>query len=173
MGTATPVAAAGLNELKHWLRIVRNDDDAQLSGQLRAAVAWCEQFTGGLLLERDVIEDLACRAGWMTLAPRPVVAILDVVEIVSGGTSVALAVGDYAIEIDPDGTGRVRIDRAAVARIRVTLSAGLTDRWDGLPEPIRQGIIRLAAHLYAERGVTAVVPSAVAAFWRPYRRLMP
>jgi hypothetical protein len=41
-----------------------------------------------------------------------------------------------------------------------------------VPEPLRQGIVRLAAHLYAARGeVEAVPPAAVAALWRPWRRV--
>jgi len=41
-----------------------------------------------------------------------------------------------------------------------------------LPEPLRQGIVRLAAHLYTVRGeAEAPPPACVAALWRPWRRL--
>jgi hypothetical protein len=43
-----------------------------------------------------------------------------------------------------------------------------------LPEGIRQGALRLAAHQYRERDVDApqpVPPAAVAALWRPWRRM--
>ena len=43
---------------------------------------------------------------------------------------------------------------------------------DGLPEPIRQGIVRLAAeHFSARGGDVATPPAVVSALWRPWRRM--
>ncbi len=47
------------------------------------------------------------------------------------------------------------------SRVRVRYRAGLADDPSGLPEAIRAGIIRLAAHLYAHRdGMPGAVPPA-------------
>lgn len=48
--------------------------------------------------------------------------------------------------------------------------------WADLPEAVRHGIIRLAAHLYRERdrdgdGAPVAPPAAVAALWRPWRAM--
>ena len=46
--------------------------------------------------------------------------------------------------------------------------------WELLPEGIRQGVIRLAAFQHREREgdqAAPVPPSAVAALWRPWRRV--
>lgn len=45
--------------------------------------------------------------------------------------------------------------------------------WQDLPQPLRHGIIRHAAHQYRERdaGPAETPPAAVAALWRPYRRI--
>ena len=50
---------------------------------------------------------------------------------------------------------------------------GLAADWNGIPEPLRQGIIRLVAHLYTHRDFADAgpPPTAVAALWRPWRRL--
>jgi len=46
--------------------------------------------------------------------------------------------------------------------------------WADQPQAIRHGIIRLAAHLFGQRGADAAPaapPAAVAALWRPWRQL--
>lgn len=55
----------------------------------------------------------------------------------------------------------------------IGLPEGLAEDWNGIPEPLRQGIIRLVAHLYTHRddADAGPPPTAVAALWRPWRRL--
>ena len=45
--------------------------------------------------------------------------------------------------------------------------------WQNIPQPLRHGIIRYAAHQYRERdaGSSDAPPAAVAALWGPYRRM--
>jgi hypothetical protein len=43
--------------------------------------------------------------------------------------------------------------------------------WDALPPPVAQGVVLLIAHLFADRDGTAAPPAAVAALWRPWRRM--
>ena len=61
----------------------------------------------------------------------------------------------------------------AQRRIAVAYRAGLAADWPSLPEALRQGAVRLVAHLHAHRdaGDDAGPPAAVAALWRPYRRM--
>ena len=49
----------------------------------------------------------------------------------------------------------------------------IADDWADVAPPLKEGIIRFAAHLYADRGATALrePPAAVAALWRPWREL--
>jgi hypothetical protein len=53
----------------------------------------------------------------------------------------------------------------------VTGTAGLAVSANEVPEPIRQGILRLVAHLFTARDGTGDPPAAVTALWRPYRRM--
>lgn len=54
-----------------------------------------------------------------------------------------------------------------------TGEAVLESDWSALPEALRHGVIRLAAHLYreGEGAAAAAPPAAVAALWRPWRRM--
>jgi uncharacterized phiE125 gp8 family phage protein len=55
----------------------------------------------------------------------------------------------------------------------VRFRAGLGADWNDVPEPLRQGLIRLVAHFYTHRDAAdaGAPPAAVAALWRPWRRL--
>ncbi|KAA9018262.1 head-tail connector protein [Sphingobium limneticum] len=165
--------AASLAELKAYLRIETAGEDAVLAGLLRSAAALCEQFTGQWLVRRAVGETVACDGSWQRLAARPVAAI-DEVEAVDGeGVVLALPVEAYAIDIDAAGDGWVRSTRArAGERLKVRYRAGLAAEMNGLPEPLRQGIVRLAAEHFSARGAeSAAPPAVVSALWRPFRRM--
>ena len=50
--------------------------------------------------------------------------------------------------------------------------AGMASDGNGVPEPLRQGIVRLTAYLFNARdGSGGEPPAAVTALWRPYRRM--
>lgn len=165
--------AASLAELKAYLRIETAGEDAVLAGLLRSAAALCEQFTGQWLVRRAVGETVACDGSWQRLAARPVAAI-DGVEAVDGeGVVLAVPVEAYAIDIDAAGDGWVRSTRVrAGERLKVRYRAGLAAEMNGLPEPLRQGIVRLAAEHFSARGSeSAAPPAVVSALWRPFRRM--
>jgi len=174
MITSEPVALAplALAEVKAHLHITRDADDAVLTGHLRSAAALCELFIGQSLLQRPHRETLAVARDWQPLAAQPVVAITGVTGITADGSSLALASEAYAIALDADGSGRVRVLRpGSASRIEVRYSAGIAAHWGDLPEPLRQGIIRLAAyvHLARDGDGDAGPPASVSALWRPWR----
>jgi uncharacterized phiE125 gp8 family phage protein len=56
--------------------------------------------------------------------------------------------------------------------VRASGAAGIAEDENGVPEPIRQGVLKLVAHLFAARDSEGgEPPAAVTALWRPYRRL--
>jgi len=168
--TPAAVPPAALTELKQWLGITIPTDDAPLTRVFAAALEACESFTGLMLLEQMCEEVLPSRACWQALATRPVQAILDVAQV--GGE--ALPSDAYAVELSADGTGQVRVLAPQPSRITVRFTAGLAAQWDALPEALRHGVVRLAAHQHRERegsGAAPLPPASVAALWRPWRRL--
>ena len=173
----TPAAlpAAALTELKDWLGITVSTDDAQLTSLLRTAIDLCEGFTGIMPLEQLCEAILPVGTGWQDLPARPVQAITQVQGIPAEGARFALPVADYALDLTADGAGRVRVlNPGAAGRIAVRFTAGLASGWSALPEALRHGAVRLAAHQYRQReeaGGGLVPPAAVAALWRPWRGL--
>ena len=166
-------APVPVEQVKAYLRIAGSDEDALIAGMIRSATELCEAFTRLALIAREVEEALPPRAVWTRLACAPVRSISGVAAIGQGGGETPLQASDYAIDIDGAGDGWVRILRCEAARVLVRYEAGLGADWNAVPEPLRQGIVRMAAHLYACRDGEdgRGPPAAVTALWLPYRRL--
>lgn len=172
MGGAA-AALVPLEEVKAFLRVGGSEEDALLAGLVRSAGALCETFTRLALIEREVEESREASASWTRLSQSPVRAILGISRLDEAGDESPLPVGDYAIDIDADGDGWVRVPRGGNGRILVRYVAGHAADWNGVPEPLRHGVVRLAAHLYTHRDPAdgGGPPAAVTALWLPYRRL--
>jgi uncharacterized phiE125 gp8 family phage protein len=165
--------AAPLADLKAYLRIATDEEDNVLADMIRAAGDVAERFTGQMLIGRGVTQVLDAAPDWRPLAMRPVTAITALAGIPASGAPFALPVDAYALDIDGDGTGWVRVgDAGAARRIQVSYQAGLAADPAGVPDAIRHGIIRLAGDYHALReGVEPQPPASVAALWRPWRRM--
>lgn len=177
MGVASseaPALPVALAELKAFLRISVSDEDALLAGLARAAADLCEAFTGRALIDRAVEELVAATTVRTRLGLGPVRTIASVAAIDEAGSATGLAADAYSTEIDVGGEGWVRLLQPGDARrLRVSYRVGMAQDWNGVPEMLRHGIIRLAAQYYQQRGEAAErdVPAAVTALWRPWRRL--
>jgi uncharacterized phiE125 gp8 family phage protein len=170
----TPALPVALAELKAFLRISVSDEDALLAGLVRAAAALCEAFIGRALIERTVEDVAATATVRIRLGAGPVRAIESVAALDEDGTATLLGADAFAAEIDASGEGMVTLRTSTEARrLRITYRAGMAADWNGVPEMLRHGIVRLAAQYYLRRGDTAEpeVPAAVTALWRPWRRL--
>ncbi len=167
-----------LRALQEWLGIAPEREVELLTALLTASLDMCEAFTGAVQLATTFEETLPIQGGWLSLRSRPVHAIVAVEGIPAEGARFALPIADYAIDITADGTGRVRvIKQGAAGRVAVRCMVGKSPVWAALPGGIRHGIVSLAAHYYRNRdrqGSTAPdgpPPAAVAALWRPHRRV--
>ena len=173
--TPAVLAGAALDELKAWLAITTPGDDAALGALLRTALETCEGFTGHMPLAQLCEEIVPASSGWQALATRPVQAVTWVEGIPETGARFAIPVEDYAIDLTADGGGLFRLLRQREAdRVAVRFTAGLAADWADLPESLRHGALRLAAHHYRQResdAAQAMPPAAVAALWRPWRRM--
>ena len=159
--------------VKSYLRTAGEDEDAAIASMLAAAIAHGESFTGQQLLLRGVSETVAAQRGWQRLSRTPVRAVALVEGMIGTGDPTVLPVAAYAIDIDANGNGWARFGTSDTTRAVVHYTAGIADGWAGLPEAIRQGAIRLASHLYTHRDAAdeGSPPAAVAALWRPWRRM--
>ncbi|MFL6730142.1 MAG: hypothetical protein ACJ8E3_00660 [Sphingomicrobium sp.] len=171
LGIAEP--AVTMSEAQAYVRIETGEEEAVLAGLIRTASALCEAFINQVVIERNFAEDLAASGGWERLTAIPTRSISDVQGIDENGNASPLMTGDYCVDIVSSGDGWVRVsDSARFSRVRVSGSAGLASSENEVPEPIRQGILRLVAHLFTARdGSGGDPPAAVTALWRPYRRM--
>lgn len=161
--------AVSLAECKAYLRLERDDEDALLAGLLRTATGLCEAFVGQWLMLRVAEQPLALNGDWQRLRALPVRAVLAVSD---GGA--ALLAEAFETDVSVDGLGWVRLRRTdGLVAPAVRFEAGLAADWNDVPEALRHGIVRLAAHLFSHRDAADAgpPPAAVAALWRPWRRL--
>ncbi|AUW59216.1 hypothetical protein C1T17_15085 [Sphingobium sp. SCG-1] len=165
--------AVPVGDLKAYLRVETTAEDALLERLLRAAGDLCERFVGQWLMQREAEDVVPVSSAWVRLAARPVVAIESVFGIPAEGAEFALPVAAYAVDVDRNGDGWVRVTTPGSAgRVRVRYRAGLAAEADAVPHGLRHGIVRMAAEMHVQReGDAAVPPAAVTALWRPWRRM--
>ncbi len=161
-------------ELKAHLRIEQDEEDNLIGGLLATAIEQGEAFTRQVFLERRVLDRMPVSSAWQRLHATPVRSIVQVQAIRFAQPPITLMPDAYALDIDIMGEGWARTLHPTEARqIEVEFRAGIATNWVNLPETLRMGVIRLAAHLYAVRDdpTDAGPPAIVAAFWLPWRRL--
>ncbi|GAB4152658.1 MAG: hypothetical protein Tsb0016_25100 [Sphingomonadales bacterium] len=171
-------APLALAEIRAFLRLDHEDDDALLASLLEAAVEACESFTGRALISQ----------GWRLLAPWPLdrrlrlghgpVQTVDAVRRKSmDGTSSDIAANSYWLDQSQDPAllhivgGDGTLAWPGGGQIEVDFRSGYGDDWNAVPMSLRQGLLRLIAHQYQVRDSHdgGAMPSAVAALWAPFR----
>jgi uncharacterized phiE125 gp8 family phage protein len=170
-GLALP--AVSISEAQAYVRIETGEEEALLAGLIRTASALCEAFLAQVVIARGFTADVPATPCWQRIDTGPVRAISGVATVDASGGESALPSSSYAMDIDARGDGWVRVlDGGGASRLRVSGTAGLAEDENGVPEPIRQGVLRLVAHLFTARdGEAGEPPAAVTALWRPYRRM--
>lgn len=165
-GAAEPIVT--LAEAQAFARIESGEEEALCAGLLRSASGLCEAFIGQVVIERRFAEQLPASSEWRRLTIGPVRSIDEILH-----QNGLLATTAYATDIDSHGYGWVRLtDSAVTGTIEVVGRAGMAASQNGVPEPIRQGVLRLVAYLFSARdGEGGEIPAAVTALWRPYRRM--
>lgn len=165
-----------LAEVKAYLRIEQDTEDALLAGMIRTARGLCEAFTGLVLIAtRFVQTEVETPAATIRLARTPFRALVSVSVRTAAGVLQPLVGGSYTLTEQNDGGACLRVTAPVGQgeRIEIDYWAGLAADWNGVPTDLRQGIMRLVSHLYAHRDdpEESGPPVAVAALWRPYRRM--
>lgn len=163
-----------LNELKQWLGISRDSEDANLLMLLKASLEMCEGFLGQRPLIENCEEQADNNSGWISLSANPVKAIISIEKIAEDGARTPLDVGNYTQRICADGIGQFRLNGHQDANVlAVQFQAGIANDWASMPGALRHGIIRLAAFHYRERDSAKTIdpPVSVTALWRPWRKV--
>ncbi len=178
------VEPVSVNEARAYLRIEGTEEDAGLAGFLKVARELCEAFTGQVLVATRYLETKPFDAGRSTGVPwsagrgvrlsrMPLRQIMSATLVSRDGTRTVLGPQDFDIAEDARGQTLLRMTflPPSGALLEVNYWAGMGSDWNCVPEALRQGILRLTAHLYAHRDRADDIgpPLAVAALWRPFR----
>lgn len=170
---AEPVSVA---ELRAFLRLEREDEDALLLRLLRAAREDVERRTGLLVAERTGRLVVETAVGSVVLGLRPVTAILDLTLFDEDGEPGAGDPRDLRYENAPLRTQlHWRRPIAAPGGAEVGLRAGLPPEL--VPESLRLAMLRLAATSFETRTLLApalqpdTIPPLVGSLLSPYRSL--
>lgn len=173
-GFASADIAAARDAAKAYARVEQANEDALIDDLAATCLLLCEAFCGRIGSAREAVEIVPAGAEWRPLSATPVRSITLIEGVPAEGAAFTMPIESYAIDIDAEGVGWIRVTTpGAAGRVRVTYQAGLASDWASLPEPLRQGVVRLMTHLFAHRDDPreGAPPAAVAALWRPWRRL--
>lgn len=108
------LASAG-HAVKAHLRIEGGEEDAGIAMQVGAALQLGEAFLGQALIRRDWTAILSAGSQWQRLPALPVARIERVEGLPAEGASFALPVDGYAIDLDGEGQGWIRVTRPGAA----------------------------------------------------------
>lgn len=161
-----------LAELKTFLRLEDDREDALLAGLLRAATETVEAMLGQLLFERDVEERGAVKKGRLKLLAEPVRAVLEVVRLDAQGEAEPVAAEKWWLKPGRHGGGCVEVAGLAEGtEIIVRYRAGTAANWNWVPDVLRLSVVRVAAHFHARRDSVddPGIPPAVRRMLAPWR----
>ena len=187
--TAPALEPVTLAEVKAWLKQDSADDDALISALIVAARASVERATRLQLIaqtwrlyaSRWPFLDPSGLQGWqMELPLAPVSSVVSVTTYDQFDVSTVVPPVNYRLTHSQYGPRLVfPYLPAAPGRlsegIAIDVIAGFGSLATDVPEPLRQAIRLLTAHLYANRGDDAAaaggLPASIAALIAPFRRL--
>lgn len=168
-----------LAEAKQWLRIDHEADDGLIAALIVGVRQRLEGRTGRAFIDQGwrVLLDAWPAGGEVPLLPPPTSAVTAVRTIAANGVVTTLDPAGYRLEhrrepallildAPPPPPGRSR------AGIEIDIVAGYGPAAVDCPEPLRQAMRLLVAHVYEHRGHTAGAPPEppeVNALIAPYR----
>lgn len=161
------VLCVSLSEVQAYARVETGEEEALLAGLLRTASEMCETFLNQALVARGFEVSVRAGEGWTLLPVQPVRSVSSIRRVTGNEL---LAPSSFRCDIDYEGRGLVA-GLACGETFAVSGVVGMAAEGNEVPEPIRQGILRLAASMFANRdGPLGDLPRAVTALWRPYRK---
>ena len=165
-----------LSDAKQHLRVVHNNEDDLITALIVAAREWVENFTGQVLVQREVTQRFD---GFSRLSLHAWPIADDAVAAISymgsdGGLlavdDARLVLGNVSAQIAP------AIDSSwptSYGAVTVTVEAGYATA-DDVPQSLKQAMLLLIGHWYGNREAVSErqmveVPLAVEALCMPYR----
>lgn len=167
------------DEAKLHCRVLHDDENDLIDGLIVAAREWVENYTGHILVQREVTQRLSC-FNWPRLYAWPIAedATVAATYVDSDGATQAI---DGARLIFGNGWAELATAFGSAWPISygpatVTVEAGYATA-DDVPQSMKQAILLLVAAWFANREAVSEkamteVPFAVEALCQPYRMVL-
>ncbi|MES2173851.1 MAG: head-tail connector protein [Pseudomonadota bacterium] len=168
-----------LPQAKAHCRVLSDDEDGLIAALITAAREWVENFTGHILVQREVTQRLSCfRYPRLFAWPIADDATITATYVDSDGATQTLTGARLIF-----GNGWTELAAAfgstwptSYGPATVTVEAGYPTAAD-VPQSMKQAILLLVAHWFANREAVSdktmtEVPMAVEALCRPYRMVL-
>lgn len=167
------------DEAKRHCRVLHDDENDLIDGLIVAAREWVENFTGHILVQREVTQQLSCfRHPRLFAWPIADDATVTATYVDSDGatqpiTGARLIFGNGWAEL---ATAFGSTWPTSYGPATVTVEAGYATA-DDVPQSMKQAILLLVGHWFANRESVSdkamtEVPMAVDALCRPYRMVL-
>jgi uncharacterized phiE125 gp8 family phage protein len=177
------VEPISLAEAKAHLRVEHADDDAEILALIAGARVHVETQTRRALIAQTwrLVRDAWPVDGRIAVLPAPLRELLAARVVMRDGSAQAIDLDRFTL--DKAGApamlafapGTLPGSDRPVAGIELDVEVGYGDDAGGVPESLRQAVLKLVAHWYENRGVAgeraAVLPLTVGALIAPYRVL--
>ncbi len=169
-----------LDDAKAHLRITHDADDDVIAALIRTARQICEEYTGLALITRDCWLYLDQWPKHTLSLPKPPLAHVAAINVYdASGDAAVFPAASYAVDtVGRPGriemTGTPPWPAQALSGIGIEFSAGFGDSAEDVPSSLCEGIKRLVAHLYMNRGdtgETAIRNSGAGSLFAAHRRL--
>lgn len=168
-----------LSEVRDFLKISHQEEDAILTSHIRAATSACESFTGRKLIRQQWQLTLNNWGEGAIQIPLSPILTVDKIEYWNmnifqeiSETNYLLDNTSYQAKILPQPTFQWPDPARDVAAIRITVSAGFGEGQNDVPHDIRQGILHWIAVVYDGNGIAGSQAVIMAEkLWQPYRRV--
>lgn len=151
-----------LADAKLHLRVFDTSEDALIEAYIRAAREWVENYTGHILVQREVTDHFECFRGHMELSKRPVISVDEVAYTDADGAPGTYAdpvvtLGRYPVRVYPALNGW--FPRAGREGVTITYTAGYAAGEE--PQALLQAMFVLIAHFWANRSTAGAIPQTV------------
>lgn len=168
-----------LSEAKLHLRITHDADDDALNALIRAAREMCESWTGLALVTRTYAFTADGWDGRPVELPRPPLVSVDEIAVYTALGEEEIFDEDLYYAETAGRPGRIILKENATPPAPGLAIGGIEFRFTAgfgaaaaVPASLKQGMLRLVAHLYMNRGdslETAVRNSGAMVMFQPYR----
>ncbi|MGK2908749.1 MAG: head-tail connector protein [Sphingobium sp.] len=151
-----------LEQAKMQCRILADDEDALITSYIKAARQWVEEYTGHILVQREITETVEAFGGYVQISARPIVSVDSIAYVDSDGqsqpfTGYTANVGKAPLRIWPTGSWPTLGTNSYAT---VTYTAGYVAGEE--PQPLLQAMLLLVGHFWSQRAAAGDMTNEIA-----------